>query len=302
MFSINRKMGEQGFRWFIGLVEDNTVDTKKLGGCKVRAFGVHDELPTERLPDAIVMMPTTSGSFQGVGDTPTLIAGSFVFGFFLDGEEKKYPMILGTIPYVPSDDEKLSSIPFLARGKQTVVNKKIGPEPESSYKAEYPYNRAIVTRAGHIIEIDDTPDNDRLHVRHSSGTYVEINKDGRMIIKTVDDSFDIVGKDKNIYVEGDANIEVKGDISCTSNGTTKILSEGNLVLGSAGRVDINGVMGVNISSGTGIAAQAPGGLIMTEGSITTVGAISSATGATGTFSTPSGMTVHVNKGVVTKIS
>lgn len=302
MFSINKKMGEQGFRWFVGLVEDNTKDDKKLGGCKVRAFGIHDDLATERLPDAIVMMPTTSGSYKGIGDTPTLIAGSFVFGFFLDGEEKKYPMILGTIPYVPSDDEKLNSIPFLARGKQTVINKKIGPEPESSYKAEYPYNRAIVTRAGHVIEIDDTPDNDRLHVRHSSGTYVEINKDGRMIIKTVDDSFDIVGKDKNVYIEGDANIEVKGDISCVANGTIKIVSGTNLVLGAAGIIDINGVLGINFNCGTGIAAQAPGGLVMTEGSITTVGALSSAAGADGTFSTPSGGTVHVSKGIVTKIS
>lgn len=301
MFSINRKMGEQGFRWFVGLVEDNTKDDKKLGGCKIRAFGIHDELPTERLPDAIVMMPTTSGSFQGIGDTPTLIAGSFVFGFFLDGDAKKYPMILGTIPYIPSDDEKLSSIPFLARGKQTVVNEKIGPEPESSYKAEYPYNRAIVTRAGHVIEIDDTPDNERLHVRHSSGSYVEINKDGRMIIKSVNDSFDIVGKDKNVHIEGNATVYVKGDMEATIKGKASISSEGNLILGSTGRVEINGVLGVNISSGTGIAVQAPGGMVMTEGSFTTVGAISSATGATDTFRTPSGLIVDVNKGIITKI-
>lgn len=302
MFGINRKLGEQGFRWFVGLIEDNSADGMQLGGCKVRAFGIHDELPTERLPDAIVMMPTTSGSFHGVGDTPSLIAGSFVFGFFLDGEEKKYPMIIGTIPYMPGDDEKLNSIPFLARGKQTVVNKKVGPEPESSYAAKYPYNRAIVTRAGHVIEIDDTPDNERLHIRHSKGTYVEINKDGRMIVKTVDDSFDIIGKDKNIYIEGDANIQVKGNLDASVEGRATLVSEGNLLLGSAGRVDISGVMGVNINSGTGIAAQAPGGLVMTEGSITTVGAISSATGATGTFTTPSGMTVHISKGIVTKIS
>lgn len=296
------KMGQQGFRWFVGIVEDNTTDKMKLGGVKVRAFGIHEDLPTERLPDAVVMMPTTSGSFQGIGDTPGLLAGSFVFGFFLDGEAKKYPMVVGTIPYLPGDEEKNNSLPFLAREKQTVVNSKVGPEPESSYAAKYPYNRAIVTRAGHIIEIDDTPDNERLHIRHSKGSYVEINKDGRMIIKSVDDSFEIVGKDKNIYIEGDANIQVKGNMDATINGKATIVSEGNLVLGSAGRIDINGVMGVNISSGTGIAAQAPGGLIMTEGSITTVGAISSATGASGTFSTPSGMTVHVNKGVVTKIS
>jgi hypothetical protein len=296
------KMGQQGFRWFTGVVEDNTADDMKLGGVKVRVFGVHEDLPTERLPNAIVMLPSTSGSYKGIGDTPGLLAGSFVFGFFLDGEEKKYPMIVGTIPYMPGEDENNHSIPFLAREKQTVVNNKIGPEPDSSYAAKYPYNRAIVTRAGHIIEIDDTPNNERLHVRHSSGTYVEINKDGRMIIKTVDDSFDIVGKDKNIFVKGDVNIKVEGDLTAEVKGNTDISNEGSISLSSSGRIDINGVLGVNISSGSSINIQSPGGVVQTEGSYTTLGTVSMGTGASGTFSTPSGMTVHVNKGIVTKIS
>jgi hypothetical protein len=295
------KMGQQGFYWFIGVVEDNTSDPMKLGGCKVRVFGVHEELPTDRLPDAIVMMPTTSGSFQGIGDTPSLLAGSFVFGFFMDGSAKKYPMIVGTIPYMPGDEEKNNSIPFLAREKQTVVNNKIGPEPESSYAAKYPFNRAIVTRAGHIIEIDDTPDNERLHIRHSKGSYVEINKDGRMIIKSVDDSFDIVGKNKDIHIEGNANIQVKGNLNSIVKGKTTVTGEGDIVLASEGNIDINGVLGVNISSGTSINIKSPGGLIQKKGSFTTIGTVSMATGATGTFSSPSGKTVHVNKGVVTKI-
>jgi len=295
------KMGQSGFYWFVGVVEDNTTDTMKLGGVKVRAFGIHEDLATERLPDAIVMMPTTSGGVKGIGDTPGLLAGSFVFGFFMDGAAKKYPMILGTIPYLPGEDENQNSVPFLAREKQTVVNNKIGNEPESSYAAKYPYNRAIVTRSGHIIEIDDTPDNERLHIRHNKGSYVEINKDGRMIIKSVDDSFEIVGKNKNIHIEGNANIQVKGNLNSIVQGTTKITGEGDILLGSAGKISINGALGVNINSGTSINIKSPGGLIQTEGSFTTIGTVSMATGVTQTFSTPSGKTVHVNKGVVTKI-
>ena len=295
------RMGQQGFYWFTGIVEDNTTDELKLGGCKVRVFGVHEDLPTERLPDAVLMMPTTSGSFQGIGDTPGLLAGSFVFGFFLDGNDKKYPMIMGTIPYFAEINQNNHSVPSLAREIQTVVNTKIGNEPDSSYAAKYPYNRAIVTRSGHIIEIDDTPDNERLHVRHSKGSYVEINKDGRMIIKSVDDSFEIVGKNKNIHIEGNANIKVKGNLNSVVDGKTTITGKKDIVLASEGKISINGVLGVDISSGTSINIKSPGGLIQTEGSITTIGTMSMATGATGTFSSPSGKTVHVNKGVVTKI-
>lgn len=294
-------MGQQGFRWFVGVVEDNESDKRKLGGVRVRAFGIHEDLATERLPEAIVMMPTTSGSFRGIGDTPGLLAGSFVFGFFLDGEAKKYPMIVGTIPYLPGEDAANSSLPFLAREKQTIVNNKVGPEPESSYAAKYPYNRAIVTRAGHVIEIDDTPDNERLHIRHSKGSYVEINKDGRMILKAVDDSFEIVGKNKNVYIEGNANIHVKGNLDSIVEGKTTITGAGDIVLASGGKIDINGVMGVNINSGSSINIQSPGGVVQTEGSFTTIGTVSMATGASGTFSSPSGKTIHVNKGIVTKI-
>jgi hypothetical protein len=295
------RMGQQEFYWFTGIVEDNTTDELKLGGCKVRVFGVHEDLPTERLPDAVLMMPTTSGSFQGIGDTPGLLAGSFVFGFFLDGKDKKYPMIMGTIPYFAEVNQNNHSVPSLAREIQTVVNTKIGNEPDSSYAAKYPYNRAIVTRSGHIIEIDDTPDNERLHVRHSKGSYVEINKDGRIIIKSVDDSFEIVGKNKNIHIEGNANIKVVGNLNSVVDGKTTITGKNDIVLASEGKISINGVLGVNISSGTSINIKSPGGLIQTEGSITTIGTMSMATGATGTFSSPSGKTVHVNKGVVTKI-
>jgi hypothetical protein len=293
-------MGQQGFRWFLGIVEDNTTDDMKLGGVKVRAFGIHENVETESLPDAIVMMPTTSGSFQGIGDTPGLLAGSYVFGFFLDGEEKRYPMILGTIPYLPGEDENKHSVPFLAREKQTVVNNKVGPEPDSSYAAKYPYNRAIVTRAGHIVEIDDTPDNERIHVRHSKGSYVEINKDGRVIIKSVDDSFEIVGKEKNLYVEGNANIHVKGDLNSIVEGRTNISSAGDMVLGSKGKVIIGGES-VDISSATSINIKSPGGMVQTEGSFTTLGTLSMALGASDVFATPTGTTVHVNKGIVTKI-
>jgi len=122
-----------------------------------------------------------------------------------------------------------------------------------------------------------------------------------MIIKSVDDSFEIVGKNKNIHIEGNANIQVKGNLNSIVQGTTKITGEGDILLGSAGKISINGALGVNINSGTSINIKSPGGLIQTEGSFTTIGTVSMATGVTETFSTPSGKTVHVNKGVVTKI-
>ncbi|NIR48475.1 hypothetical protein GWN42_03820, partial [candidate division KSB1 bacterium] len=60
-------------------------------------------------------------------------------------------------------------------------------------------------------EIDDTTGAERIHIYHKSGSYEEINKDGRWVRKVVDDDYEIVMKDKKVYVKGDVTIEVDGN-------------------------------------------------------------------------------------------
>ena len=98
------------FQYFIGVVEDRN-DPNKMGRIKVRAYGIHpdnkEDVPTERLPWAIPIMPYTSASTSGVGLSPTgPVEGTWVFGFFVDGKEFGQPMILGTLPGAPTDPSK----------------------------------------------------------------------------------------------------------------------------------------------------------------------------------------------------
>ena len=91
--------------WWTGVVE-NRDDPEQLGRCKVRIFGYHTEdvskLPTNDLPWAIPMQPVTSAATSGVGVTPVgLVTGSWVMGFFLDGEEAQKPVIMGTVAGKP---------------------------------------------------------------------------------------------------------------------------------------------------------------------------------------------------------
>lgn len=230
-----RQLGQEGFRWFIGIVEDIN-DPRKLGRAKVRVINEDDGFATGDLNWAHVMMPTTSACVDGVGDSPNLSVGTRVVGFYMDGEEKQQPMILGSFPTIPSNDDNRHSLSWLHRGKNTVNKNTIGPEPSSPYAAQYPFNRTITTRAGHIIELDDTPQNERVHIYHKSGTYIEINTDGRLVIKSEADSFDIVGGNKNIYVSGVTNIKSAGDITIDAP-TVKIT--GDLVVD--GEVTGNGV-------------------------------------------------------------
>jgi len=99
-------MGKNGFQWFVGVVEDRK-DPKTLGRLRVRCLGYHteglDKLPTSDLPWAHVMNPITSATVSGLGQSPLgAVEGTWVVGFFQDGSDAQQPIIIGTLPGVPS--------------------------------------------------------------------------------------------------------------------------------------------------------------------------------------------------------
>ena len=100
-------MGKDGFQWFVGVVEDRN-DPKTLGRVRVRCLGYHTEdlvkLPTADLPWAHPMNPITSATVSGIGNTPLgVVEGTWVIGFFTDGDRAQQPVIIGTLPGVPKN-------------------------------------------------------------------------------------------------------------------------------------------------------------------------------------------------------
>ena len=104
--SENYFMGQDGFVWFTGVVE-NRNDPAKLGRVQVRCIGYHtedlNEIPSADLPWAHVMHPVTDPSMQGLGNSPSFLTeGTWVVGFFRDANEKQQPVIMGSLPGVPA--------------------------------------------------------------------------------------------------------------------------------------------------------------------------------------------------------
>ena len=104
--SENYFMGQDGFVWFTGVVE-NRNDPAKLGRVQVRCIGYHTEdlleIPSADLPWAHVMHPVTDPSMQGLGNSPSFLTeGTWVVGFFRDAQEKQQPVIMGSLPGVPA--------------------------------------------------------------------------------------------------------------------------------------------------------------------------------------------------------
>jgi hypothetical protein len=119
-------IGLNGFIWWVGVVETRD-DPLKLGRCRVRIFGWHadnlSDLPTEQLPFAQVLLPTT-----GTRTSSTIREGDWVSGYFLDGENAQEPVVVGIFPGIVSelstreDDQRV----FLTR---RITTKQTPPRP-----------------------------------------------------------------------------------------------------------------------------------------------------------------------------
>ena len=99
-------LGRNGFMWFTGVVEDR-IDPEYLGRVKVRCIGLHtsdkNDLPTADLPWSQVVLPVSSAAISGLGFSPSaLVEGSWVYGYFRDGDNCQEPLVLGSIPGRPT--------------------------------------------------------------------------------------------------------------------------------------------------------------------------------------------------------
>ena len=141
------------------------------------------------------------------------------------------------VMFTVKENNRIEKIP-LARSKQT------WDEPGSAFGSVYPYNQVIETEAGHVIEIDSTPNAERIHVYHKKGSYIEIDVNGSMVRKTVGENYEIMDRNNFVYVKGahnltvegkttilvkdNATIEVEGDLSVTGRGDTLVQTAGTL--------------------------------------------------------------------------
>jgi hypothetical protein len=225
-------------RWFQGEVVD-IDDPMKMGRVKVKELIGHSLESNANLFWCHVLMPTTGANAKGIGTSAVgLSLESKVFGFRVDS---KLSYIIGSFPYAVDDSNH--SVSSYARGNGPVKKdyiEQFGEKP-TEYAAKYPYNKTITTESGHVLELDDTPRAERIHIYHKSGSYVEIFPDGSIVAKSM--------KDLSIVSMNDTAISVmKGTLQITANeGGIQIVSDKDIDISSkTGVVNIQGtVIGLN---------------------------------------------------------
>ena len=284
-------MGQDGFNWFIGVIEDR-ADPEFASRVKVRCLGYHtadiQKIPTEDLPWASVMMPVTAGANSGIGVSPHfLLEGTWVVGFFRD-PAKQEPVIIGALPgkntsettnftiaasskvggfsgsstssappaaattaggfkdpnskyptelYIDKTDTNLLAQESVDTHPSKEIKDTLDSWSTASGSAEqiastqasalYPTNHVFETESGHYVEFDDTAGNERIHLFHKKGTFIEIDSSGNMIIKTVGNITNIVAGNMDVYVKGNYSVSAGGNIDVYAGGNLTEKVDGN---------------------------------------------------------------------------
>jgi hypothetical protein len=195
-----------------------------------------------------------------------------VFGFFRDNSRNQEPVILGSLPGRPvqvadatkgfndpngvypryinepdtnrlavnNPDKPHPSLAIDAANRVTGIQayNSEWSQPASTYGAIYPYNQVYESESGHIVEFDDTKDHERIHIRHRSGTRLEITANGDQLAITKGDNYIIIDGNNKVYIAGSSDITVNGNANIRAAGDVGVLAS-NIDMVASGNIDIS---------------------------------------------------------------
>lgn len=267
----------------------------RVVGCHTKDTSV---LPTIDLPWAIPLSPINSASTSGIGEAPVgPVEGTWVVLFFMDGDDCQEPVFMGTLNGIPrsafvnsrnpsegfQDPKKKYPLQTLldepttnrlARGVSTgtIVDLKNASrstgvptafggswdQPKSPFNALYPFNHVFQSESGHVSEYDDSPNDERTHEYHKSGTNTEIDRNGTLVRRIVGDHFEILERDSHVYIKGKADLTVEGDINIYVKNNCNLQVDGNLKTEVHGDYSLNVAGSIDLVAGKSIAMKGAG--------------------------------------------
>lgn len=205
----------------------------------------------------------SSQDYMGVGNKIAGASRNSSAIYQYSGDSTNYGFSDPNKKYPTEDEICEPSLSKLSRGdiKNSIVSlkeqkRKIGVplpfnmgswnQPHPSYGAKYPFNRVEESESGHVIEVDDTPNRERLHWYHRSGTFTEIDASGVKVQRIVGDNYVITDRNGYISIEGEADVTVSGNINvyCRSNANVQVEGSANIEVGR--NLDIGVAKDINI--------------------------------------------------------
>jgi len=142
------------------------------------------------------------------------------------------------------DDDRVLNVPVARRASPVKWD-----QPKSPYNTKYPFNHMYESESGHVIEYDDTPNNERMHWYHREGTFMEIDRNGTMVRKIVGDGYEIWERDGYVYIGGKCNVTVEGNCNIYVKNNVNLQVDGNLTADVHRTVTFNVAKDFHVTAG-----------------------------------------------------
>ncbi|WP_286930330.1 hypothetical protein [Marinobacter sp.] len=153
----------------------------------------------------------------------------------------------GTITFEKTEDRILGC---------KLPNNESFDQPLNPYNARYPFNKVIETESGHIIEMDDTPGAERLHIYHTNGTFIELDQSGSIVERTKGSQYRFVDKNDHLSVMGEGRVSIGGSLKvyCSGNvdleveGDTNLRCFNDVTMEASGTLNLSATEEINLNS------------------------------------------------------
>jgi GH24 family phage-related lysozyme (muramidase) len=212
-----------------------------LAGLTKRRIAEKDLFLNDGIPNSAGELPPSETTTTTTGTTTTTTSGatqsiSSTSGFV--DPKGKYPLYINE-----PDTNRLARHEEISK---TIVYKKDAAldtgiptstgsswdQSPNPYNATYPFNHVMMTESGHILEFDDTPNSERIHLYHKSGTFTEIDANGTQVNRIVGDGYEILERNGYVHINGSLNVTVDG--------------ANNTLVKNTYNLTVNGVANINV--------------------------------------------------------
>lgn len=212
---------------------ENVMDEQKASADDISNYNPNSKAPGKRLQEPV--NDVTEGAERTEGYAEDVLSGNAEETRINNQNFTGFKDPNGIYPIYTDE----SDVNRLARGEnleETILHKKNANrtlnvpktdgstwnEPASPYDAKYPDNSVYESKSGHVQEIDDTPNAERMHTYHRAGSFEEYHPNGSKVEKIVGNGFEIFLNDKNVSISGDCNVFIQNNADLVVNGDAMV--------------------------------------------------------------------------------
>ncbi len=140
-----------------------------------------------------------------------------------------------------------------------------GTAKPESWKTDANDLKAIRTRSGHTIELDDTQDKEMIKIYDNEGSIITFDTQAKSLFVQATENIEFSAKNIKIIAEENIDVQAKGNISTASEGDTAILSKGATNLQATGDTAISSDASITVDATAD--AKISGQNLVTEGKV-----------------------------------